>query len=94
MENIKENKEINFNNFIYTAIGEQESQINIHRGDKQVTIYSSVKIVCQRLIKKLGNPTKIYYTKGLISGIMWELPYNDKRINGLISKSIFIGQVK
>ena len=93
MEKVKR-EEIDFNNFIYTKIGEQESQINIHRGDKEVSVYSSIKVVCQRVIKKLGKPTKVYYTKGMISGIRWDLPYSDKRINRLISKSIFIGQVK
>ena len=93
MEKVKK-EEIDFNNFINTDIGEQESQINIHRGDRQVSIYSSIKVICKRLIKKLGNPTKVYYTKGMISGIMWELPYTDKNISRLISKSIFIGNIK
>ena len=39
---------------------EQETVINIDYCEKEITVYTSRKSVADRLIKKIGEPTKVY----------------------------------
>ena len=49
--------------FIDTIREEQETQINISYSEKEVDIYTSRKVVFNKLIKKLGQPSKTFYYK-------------------------------
>ena len=58
-------------------------------------VYTCRKIVYEKLQKKLGQPTKIYYTQGQISGASWDIPFNEKRkLTAVLSRPLLIGQVK
>lgn len=80
--------------FYNTSIGEQETTINLIYEDKYLYIYSSRKSIIERLIKKLGNPTKIDTIKGLITGASWKISFKDKeKIRVALSKTLLIGQL-
>jgi len=74
-----------------TALEEQETTTNIDYFKKEARVYTSRKTIYNRYLKVLGEPTKIYYTNKKISGASWTLPFNDKKVNYLFSKTILIG---
>jgi hypothetical protein len=81
------------NKFCNTIIEEQETTINIDYFKKAIIIYTSRKSVYDRLSKKLGEPTRIFFYKNKMSGVIWEIPFEDrKRANVIFSKTIVIGQ--
>lgn len=58
-------------------------------------VYTCRKIVYERLQQKLGQPTKIYYTQGQISGASWDIPFSEKRkLTSILSRPLIIGQMK
>ena len=77
--------------FYDTDLEEQETTTNIDYYKKVVSMFTSRKTVYNRYFKLLGEPTKIYYTNKKISGGQWIIPFNDKRVNSLFSKTILIG---
>lgn len=83
------------NKFYNTIFEEQETIININYAESKVHIYTCQKSVHERLLKKIGNPTKIYYTNKKISGAKWEIPFEEKRcITQILSRPTLIGQRK
>lgn len=79
--------------FYNTSPEEQETIINIDYSSKEVNCYTSRYAVYQRLLKKIGEPTQIYYTDKKISGGRWIVPFKDKKIlNVIFSKTVVIGQ--
>ena len=82
-------------NFYNVVLEEQETIINIDYADRKVITYTCQKFVYNRLVKKIGKPTKIYYTKKKISGASWIIPFEDKKnITKILSRPILIGQRK
>ena len=58
-------------------------------------VYTCRKIVYEKLQKKLGQPTKIYYIQGQISGASWNIPFSEKRkLTSVLSRPLIIGQMK
>lgn len=83
------------NKFYNTIPEEQETIINIDYYGRTVNLYTCQKIVYERLLKKIGQPKKIFYTKEKISGANWEIPFEDKkRITQILSRPTLIGQRK
>ncbi len=81
-------------NFYKTAIEEQETVINLCYEEKYLYIYSSKKSIIERLIKKLGKPTKIDTIKELVTGASWKIPFKQKdKIRIALSKTLLIGQL-
>ena len=77
--------------FYNTDLDEQETTTVIDYLKKEVTIYTSRKTIYNRYLKVLGNPTKTYTTNKQISGAKWVIPFQDKKVNYLFSKTILIG---
>lgn len=77
-----------------TNIEEQESIIRIDYYEKRITVYTCRGSAYKRLTRKLGEPTQIYYTKGQISGVEWEIDFQDKRIKSVFSRPLLIGTMK
>lgn len=77
--------------FLDTPLEEQETSINIDYLKKETHIYTSRKTIYNRYLKVIGEATNTYYTNGKISGASWTLPFSDKKINSLFSKTILIG---
>ena len=83
------------NKFCNTMPEEQETIINIDYFRSEVIVYTSQKSICERLIKKIGKPTHIYYTKKKISGVNWVIPFEKKKdITQVLSRPTLIGQRK
>ena len=83
------------NKFYNITPEEQETIINIDYTGSKVTVYTCQKVVYDRLAKKLGQPTQIYYTEQKISGANWIIPFEDKKtITQLLSRPTLIGQRK
>lgn len=81
--------------FYNTEYEEQETVINIDYSEKEISLYTSKKIVYERIYKRLGNPTKKYYTRNKISGAVWIIPFeNKKSIRAILSRPILIGSMK
>lgn len=81
--------------FYNTDYEEQESIINIDYSKKQLYLYSNRKAVCDRIISKIGEPTKKYYSNNKISGVSWIIPFeNKKAITAVLSRPTLIGNMK
>lgn len=82
-------------NFIKTIREEQETIINIDYYEKNIYLYTSRELVYKRLIKKIGTPTKYYYTinKDFISGVEWKIPFYNKNCTKIFSKTLLIGNM-
>ena len=70
---------------------EQETIINVDYCEKIITIYTSRKATGERLYKKIGEPTKIDYHDGLISGVTYVRNLFDKDVAKFFSKGLIIG---
>ena len=74
---------------------EQETIINIDYCKKELYLYSSRNAVCNRIIGKIGEPTRKYYTQQKVSGAMWVIPFQNKKIiTSILSRPILIGNMK
>lgn len=81
--------------FYNTISEEQETIINVNYAKKEVNCYTSRYAVYDRLLAKLGEPTKTYYTQKKISGASWIVPISDKKKMAIIfSRTVIIGNVK
>lgn len=70
---------------------EQETIMNIDYCKKTISVYTSRKSVGERLIKKLGEPTRIDRRNNLVSGITYERSLFDKDVSKFFSKMLLIG---
>lgn len=83
------------NGFYRTCLEEQETLINIINIESVVKIYTSTKVVYERLLLKLGKPDRVFTTQGQISGAEWTIPFRDKRkITAVLSRPLLIGNRK
>lgn len=83
---------MNIDNIYKTDKKEQETTINLDYYDKVISFYTCQKTVMTKIFNLLGIPNRIYYIKGLISGMKWKIPFSDKeKIRKILSKTIIIG---
>lgn len=83
------------NKFYKTNLEEQETIINVDHFNKNAHCYTSRYATYNRLIKKLGEPNKTYYTDKKISGASWIVPLSDKKkIAVIFSRTIILGNIK
>ena len=81
--------------FYDTDYEEQETILNIDYYQRQIYLYTSRKAVYDRILKKLGNPTKKYYTNKKLSGANWIIPFENKKIiTAILSRPTLIGNMK
>ena len=73
---------------------EQEGIMCLDYDRKEINFYTSREAVYKRILKILGNPTKIFYTRGLITGVNWSLSFDDKKTSKLFSKKLLIRKFK
>ncbi|MCI8444633.1 MAG: hypothetical protein HFJ37_05770 [Clostridia bacterium] len=74
---------------------EQETIVNIDYYKKEVLLYTSRKAAHERIVKKIGKPTKKYYTNKKISGASWIIPFENKKgITSILSRPTLIGNMK
>lgn len=73
---------------------EQESIMILDYEQKEISFYTSREAVYKRILKILGNPTKTFYTKSLITGVNWTLSFDDKKATKLFSKKLLIRKLK
>ncbi len=73
---------------------EQESILLLDYEQKEIDFYTSREAVYRRVIKAIGTPVKIYYTKQLITGAKWKIPFDDKKATKLFSKKILVRKLK
>ena len=78
-----------------SIIEEQETIINIDYCKKEVSLYTSRRSVYERIAKKIGQPSRRYYTDKKISGANWIIPFdNKKKITTILSRPTLIGNMK
>lgn len=83
------------NTFYNTDYEEQETVINIDYFTSKFSVYTSRKSIYNRLLNKLGNPSKTYYTEKKISGANWIIPFSDrKKISTILSRPTLVGDIK
>lgn len=88
-------KEINSEKFYLTDLKEQETLININYYERVVFVYTCRKSVADRLRRKLGQPTKIYCTNSKISGVRYDIGFeNKKAITSILSRPLLIGNMR
>lgn len=83
------------NKFYNTNPEEQETVINIDYYESKVNIYTSKKSIYERVLRKIGKPTKVYYLNKTICGANWTIPFSDKKsITSILSRPTLIGNIK
>ena len=83
------------NKFYNTDYEEQETIVNVDYYKKVVSLYTSRKAVYERIVKKIGEPTKKYYADKKINGGNWIIPFeNRKDITSILSRPTLIGNMK
>lgn len=81
--------------FCKTELEEQETTINIDHFNSTLNLYTCRKPVYERIQKKIGEPTKVYYTQNQISGGYWIIPFKEKKkITSILSRPTLIGQME
>ena len=61
----------------------------------QVIVETNRKATYDRLLKKLGEPTKKQYVKEKLVGAIWKVNFEDKeKVRQILSKTNIIGQAK
>ena len=75
-------------------LDEQECLINVDYYEKKITVYTTRKSVGVRLIRKLGEPTKVYEHEGKISAVEYTRNLFDKDVAKFFSKMLIIGNFK
>ena len=79
--------------FNKTNSEEKETQINIDYSEKEVIIYTSNRDILLKIKNKIGEPSRVFTLKGLISGAEWRIPFYDKRtITSILSRPLLIGK--
>lgn len=73
---------------------EQETIINIDYFEKEITVYTSRKSVADRLIKKLGEPSKVYTSFKKVYAVDYKKSLYDKDITKFFSKGLLVGTFK
>lgn len=73
---------------------EQETIINVDYYDKTISFYTCRKSVADRLLRKIGEPTKIDTHNGQICGVTYKRNLFDKDLAKFFSKTLFIGSFK
>lgn len=74
---------------------EQESIINIDYCERIIAVYTSRKSVGERLIRKIGEPTKIYKNQNQqIYAVEYKRNLADKDVSKFFSKLLMIGTFK
>lgn len=80
--------------FYNTSLDEQETIINVDYGKREVHCYTSRYAVYDRLLAKLGEPTKTFYTNKKISGASWIIPFSEKKVLATIfSRPTIVGSL-
>lgn len=80
--------------FKITPLDEQETTMRVDYCDRKITVYTSRKSVGVRLMKKLGDPTKIYEHDGKISAVEYTRNLFDKDVAKFFSKMLIIGSFR
>jgi len=81
--------------FYNTDYKEQESTINIDYSKKEICLYTNRQAVYERITKKIGKPSHKYYIHKRISGVSWNIPFENKRsITAILSRPTLIGNMK
>lgn len=70
---------------------EQETIINIDYCEKNIKVYTTRKAVADRLLKKVGEPTKIYDNNDRIYAVFYERNLFDKDVAKFFSKMLMVG---
>jgi hypothetical protein len=80
--------------FEIVPLDEQECLISVDYYEKKITVYTTRKSVAIRLIRKLGEPTKIYEHEGKISAVEYTRNLFDKDVAKFFSKMLIIGSFR
>lgn len=70
---------------------EQETIINIDYCEKIIKVYTTRKSVADRLLKKVGKPTKIYESDNRVYAVVYEKNLFDKDVAKFFSKMLMVG---
>jgi hypothetical protein len=70
---------------------EQETLIDVDYYEKTISVYTTRKQTAERLLKKIGEPTKTDYHNNLISGVTYVRNLFDKDVAKFFSKGLIIG---
>ncbi len=75
-------------------LDEQETIVNIDYYEKTINVYTSRKTVGERLIKKMGTPTRIFENGGYVQAIEYKRSLFDKDTTKFFSKMLLVGMYR
>lgn len=70
---------------------EQETIFNVDYYARELMVYTTRMSVANKLLKRVGEPTKVYKTNGKISGVEYRVKLTDKNIRSFFSVSNIVG---
>jgi hypothetical protein len=70
---------------------EQETIINVDYEERTLILYTNRKNVANKLIKKVGKPSRIEKIDEKISGIEYKVKLSDKNLKAFFSVGTIIG---
>lgn len=73
---------------------EQETIINIDYCEKIIKVYTTRKSVADRLLRKIGEPTKVYSSDNRIYGVVYERNLFEKDVAKFFSKLLLVGSFR
>lgn len=77
-----------------TPMDEQETMVNIDYYEKTINVYTTRKSVGERLIRKLGKPTKIHKNGDSVYAIEYTRNLFNKDVAKFFSKMLLIGSFR
>lgn len=77
-----------------SPLEEQETLINIDYFERTIKIYTNRKSVADRLIRKIGEPTKKYENDGSVYAIEYVRNLFDKDLAKFFSKTLLVGSFR
>ena len=73
---------------------EQETVMNIDYFEKTINVYTTRKQVAERLMRKLGEPTKILKNNNQVYGVEYTRNLYDVDVKNFFSKTLLVGSFK
>ena len=73
---------------------EQETVINIDYYERTISLYTTRKAVANKLLKKLGQPTRVDTIEGKTASVEYRRNLSDPDIRSLLTISTIIGSFR
>lgn len=75
-------------------LDEQETIVNIDYYEKTINVYTSRKSVAERLMRKIGKPSRVFETNGYVQAVEYKKSLFDEQTKKFFSKMLLVGMYR